>query len=236
MKVKDHDAKLATQLRQAQTNTGHCQGQTQSPQTISQRPQTTTASKMTDSILCHLGAPRSAKPQSLAEYGKLREQMIQKPWAALSEHDFIRAVTVQGCPFYASLMNGRDLMELQYEKLVWRTQSLVGLDFDVCEVSGGDMVEWFKHFGMTPWLGYFTFSNDGRFRNQSYRLLWRVETDLNLTYDECARALKAMRAQSGNLADKHANNPSRLWQGSNSGFFHYDSIAPRLDLRALAKK
>lgn len=187
-----------------------------------------------DSILCHLGAPRTAKPETLQEYGKLREQMIQKPWAALSEVDFVRAVTEQGCPFYSALMNGRDLMELQYEKLVWRTQSLVGLDFDVCEVSGLDMVEWFKHFDMKPWLGYFTFSNDGRFRNQSYRLLWRVETDLNLTYDECAKALKAMRAQSGNLADKHAANPTRMWQGSNSGFFHYAHDAKRLNLKKLA--
>ena len=64
-----------------------------------------------DSILCHLGAPRTAKPATLQEYGKLREQMIQKPWVALSEVDFVRAVTEQGCPFYQSLMNGRDLME-----------------------------------------------------------------------------------------------------------------------------
>jgi hypothetical protein len=187
-----------------------------------------------NSILCHLGTPRSAKPQSLQEYGKLREKMIQKPWVALSEVDFVRAVTEQGTPFYGALLNGRDLMELQFEKLCWRTQSLVGLDFDVCEVSGLDMVTWFDYFDMKPWLGYFTFSNDGRFRNQSYRLLWRVETDLNLTYDECARALKAMRVQSGNLADKHACNPSRLWQGTNSGFFHYDANAKRLNLKELA--
>jgi hypothetical protein len=188
-----------------------------------------------DSILCHLGAPRTAKPETLQEYGKLRETMIQKTWVALSEVDFVRAVTEQGCPFYSALMNGRDLMELQYEKLVWRTQSLVGLDFDVCEVPGLDMVKWFDYFGMKPWLGYFTFSNDGRFRNQSYRLLWRVETDLNLTYDECSRALKTMRKQSGDLADKHANNPSRLWQGTNSGFFHYAHDGKRLNLKELAQ-
>jgi hypothetical protein len=187
-----------------------------------------------NSILCHLGTPRSAKPQSLREYGKLREQMIQRPWVALSEVDFVRAVTEQGCPFYSALMQGRDLMELQYEKLVWRTQQLVGLDFDVCEVSGLDMVKWFEFFDMKPWLGYFTFSNDGRFRNQSYRLLWRVETDLNLTYDECSRALKAMRKQSGDLADKHAANPTRMWQGTNSGFFHYAHDAKRLNLKELA--
>jgi hypothetical protein len=187
-----------------------------------------------DSILCHLGAPRTAKPQSLAEYGKLREQMIQRPWVSLHEHDFIRAVTQQGCPFYAGLMNGRDLMELQYEKLVWRTQSLVGLDFDVCEVSGYDMANHFQYLGLKPWLGYYTFSNNPANGGQSYRLLWRVETDLNLSYDECARGLEKMRALSNNLADKHAANPTRMWQGSNSGFFHYDSIATRLNLKELA--
>jgi hypothetical protein len=187
-----------------------------------------------DSILCHLGAPRAAKPETLQEYGKLREQMIQRPWVALSEVDFVRAVTEQGCPFYSALMNGRDLMDLQYEKLVWRTQSLAGLDFDVCDIPASDMIGWFKHKGMTPWLGYYTFSNDPANAGQSYRLLWRVDTDLNLTYDECAAALKKMKALSFNRADKHACNPTRLWQGSNSGFFHYDVNGKRLNLKELA--
>ena len=70
-----------------------------------------------NSILCHLGKPRTAKPQTLQEYGKLREQMIQRPWECVSEVDFIRLVTEKGCPFYGGLCNGRDLMELQFEKL-----------------------------------------------------------------------------------------------------------------------
>jgi hypothetical protein len=191
------------------------------------------AQVMTQSILCHLGAPRQSKPATLAEYGKLREQMIQRNWVTLSEVDFVRAVTEQGCPFYGAILNGRDLMELQFEKLCWRTQSLVGLDFDVCEVSGDDMRKHFQYLGMQPWLGYYTFSCNGP--KQSYRLLWRVDTDLNLSYDECSRALKKMRALTNNLADKHANNPSRLWQGTNSGFFHYDTNGVRLNLKELAK-
>ncbi len=187
-----------------------------------------------DNVLCHLGAPRQSKPASLSEYGKLREKMIMSPWASVSEVDFVRAVTEQGCPFYQALMDGRDLMEKQFEKLVWRTQSLVGLDFDVCEVSGYDMAKHFQYLGMKPWLGYFTFSNDPANKGQSYRLLWRVDTDLNTTYDECARALKKMRALTNNLADKHAANPTRLWQGSNSGFFHYAQDGKRLNLKSLA--
>jgi hypothetical protein len=192
------------------------------------------AQVMNNSILCHLGLPRTAKPETLAEYGKLREQMIQRSWVSLSEVDFIRAVTEQGCPFYSALMNGRDLMELQFEKLCWRTQSLVGLDFDVCDISGEDMRKHFQYLGMQPWLGYFTFSNDPANKGQSYRLLWRVETDLNLSYEECSRALKKMRALTNNLADKHAANPTRMWQGTNSGFFHYDVNGVRLNLKELA--
>ncbi len=187
-----------------------------------------------EKIVCHLGLPRTAKPASLAEYGKLREQMIQRDWVSLPEVDFVRAVTEQGCPFYSALMHGRDLMELQYEKLVWRTQSLVGLDFDVCQIGGEEMTMIFDSFGMKPWLGYYTFSNDPANGGQSYRLLWRVESDLNLSYAECASALKKMRLLSGNFADKHAANPTRMWQGSNSGFFHYAHDGKRLNLKELA--
>jgi hypothetical protein len=187
------------------------------------------------SVLCHLGAPRTAKPGSLAEYGKLREKMIMAPWTSLTEVDFIRAVTEKGQPFYQALMDGRDLMEKQFEKLVWRTQVLAGLDFDVCDVPVNDMVGWLAHKGLRPWLAYFTFSNDPANGGQSYRLLWRVESDLNLTYDECARALKELKKYSFNRADKHALNPTRMFQGTNSGFCHYDANGKRLNLKELAK-
>ena len=190
---------------------------------------------MNNSVLCHLGAPRTSKPASLQEYGKLREKMIQRNWVSLSEVDFVRAVTEQGTPFYGALLNGRDLMDLQFEKLCWRTQSLVGLDFDVCHISADDMRKHFQYLGLQPFLGYYTFSNDSANGGQSYRLLWRVDTDLNLSYDECARALKKMRALTNNLADKHAANPTRMWQGTNSGFFHYDTNGVRLNLKELAK-
>jgi hypothetical protein len=43
-----------------------------------------------------------------------------------------------------------------------------------------------------------------------------------------------MRALTNNLADKHAANPTRMWQGTNSGFFHYDVNGVRLNLKELA--
>jgi hypothetical protein len=180
-----------------------------------------------------MGQPRIAKPETLKEYGKLREQMIQRDWVSLSESDFVTSVTQKGTPFYGALLNGRDLMELQFEKLCWRTQSLVGLDFDVCKTSGWEMLLTFANMGLQPMLGYHTFSHNPDNGGESYRLLWRVDTDLNLSYDDCARALKKMRLLSGNLADKHAVNPTRMWQGTNRGACFYDEFAKRLDLRKL---
>lgn len=190
---------------------------------------------MIHNIVCHLGDPRTSKPATLREYGKLREVMIQRPWVSLPEHEFINLVTQQGTPFYGALLNGRDLMELQYEKLCWRTQQLVGLDFDVCHISGDDMQKHFQYLGLNPWLGYYTFSNNSSNGGQSYRLLWRTETDLNLKYEDVTAAVKSMRRMSGNLADKHAANPTRMWQGTNSGFFHYDSQGVRLNLREMSR-
>ena len=189
---------------------------------------------MTNNILCHLGDPRTAKPATLQEYGKMREKMIQRDWISVPEDTFIRMVTSVGCPFYGALLNGRDLMELQYEKLCWRTQSLVGLDFDVCEVSSDEMVALFSDYGIRPWLSYRTFSDGTEPNKQSYRLLWRVDTDLNLSYDDTAKALKKLRNMSGDYADKHAANPTRMWQGTTKGFTHYDLSAPRLNLKQLA--
>ena len=194
-----------------------------------------THNRYMEKILCHLGDPRQSKPASLQEYGKLRETMIQRPWESLHEHEFVRLVTEQGCPFYQALMSGRDLQELQFEKLVWRTQQFAGLDFDVCEISADDMRKHFQYLGLQPWLVYPTFSNGSVPNRQSYRLLWRTECDLNLTYDECSAALKKLRSLSNGMADKHALNPTRMFQGSNAGFFHYDPAAVRLNLKNLSR-
>lgn len=185
------------------------------------------------SILCHLGDPRKAKPATTQEYGKLRDQIIQKPWSCLSERDFIHRVTRLGCPFYSALMNGRDLMEKQSEKLCWRLQTLVALDFDACPVSVNQMIGFFRENCLAPWASYYTFSNKSRKGGESYRLLWRVENDLNLSYEECSSALRTLRLMTGGLADARANNPTRMWQGCNSGVFHYDHLSRPLVLRSL---
>ncbi len=187
-----------------------------------------------EKIVCHLGLPRTAKPASLAEYGKLREKLIQQPWTSIPESDFVEAVTKRGQPFYQALMNTRDLMELCFEKLCWRLQVFAGADFDKCEVSALEMVDIFSAKGMKPFLAYNSFSHDSQSGLHNYRLLWRVDTNLNMTYDQTHKALKKIRELSGDLSDKNASNCTRLWQGSNSGPVHYDTHAPRLDLLRLA--
>lgn len=185
-------------------------------------------------VLCHLGQPRTAKPATQHEYGIMRNQMIQSPWVALSDEEFIKRVTVEGSPFYGALMHGRDLMELQSETAVWRAQSLVGLDFDDCDISSREMVQIFTDQNLAPWVGYNTFSNDPAGNGgESYRLLWKVDIDLNLTYQECSQALKRMRALSRERSDKFSNNPTRLWQGTNSGCFFFNPRSKKVNLRSI---
>lgn len=188
---------------------------------------------MTGSVVCHLGKPRTTKPETQDEYGKMRVRMIQSPWVALSEEDFLWAVTVKGCPFYCALMQGSDLMEFQSEKAVWRMQSFVGADFDKCDLTAKETISLFQSQGLAPWSAYHTFSNDPT-NGESFRLLWKVEHDLNLTYEECSSALKKLRKASGGRADKYALNPTRLYQGTNSGTLYWDAFAPKLNLASLA--
>ena len=186
------------------------------------------------SILCHLGQPRTAKPESLQTYGKLRESMIMGDWTYLSEHDFIRYVTLKGCPFYQCLFHGRDLMELGQEKLCWRKQQFIGMDFDKVSVSVYEMVARYTKLGLTPRFSYHSFSHDPNSGLHNYRLVWRVTDNLNTSYEQTHTAIKKMRELSGNLADKNACSVSRLWQGTLSGVTTYDSMAPELDVMLLA--
>ena len=179
-----------------------------------------------------MGDPRTAKPKTMQEYGKLRERMILRPWVCMSEADFIHAVTCEGCPFHGALMNGIDLHEFGSELQCWRMQSIVGLDFDKCEVRGLDMVAHLQKKGLKPWLGYYTFScSTSLLEPQSYRILWRVENDLNLQYSQVATAIKVLNKSALLLGDKHALNPTRLWQGSNSGFFYWAESAAHLNVK-----
>lgn len=182
-------------------------------------------------VLCQIDLRgRGSKPQTLQEYGKLRDYMIQKEWTTLGDDFFIGHVTRRGCTFYGCLFNGHDLMETGQQKLCWRMQTLVGLDFDKCPIEPKVMIDHFRYKGMDPWLAYRTFS-DGDTEGRCYRLLWKVEPDLNITYEEVRQFIKNLGAKAMGHADKMSMDPSRMWQGSTKGTIYYSSNAAKLNMR-----
>ena len=183
-------------------------------------------------ILCQIDLRgRDSKPQTIQEYGQLRDVMIQREWSSVDDEFFIENVTRRGCTFYGCLFNGHDLLTEAngHQKECWRMQTLVGLDFDKCSISPEVMVEHFINEGYEPWLAYCTFS-DGVTEGRSYRLLWKVEANLNMTYEQVGKAIKSFATFAGGFADKHSMDPSRLWQGSDKGTVYYSSTAAKLDL------
>ena len=125
-------------------------------------------------------------------------------------------------------------MELGQEKLCWRKQQFIGMDFDKVDVCVYEMVARYSKLGYTPLFSYNSFSHDPNSGLHNYRLMWRVSTNLNATYEQTHSAIKKMRELSGNLADKNACSVSRLWQGTRSGVTTYDSMAPDLDVMLLS--
>ena len=186
------------------------------------------------SILCHLGQPRTAKPESLQAYGKLRERLLLSPWVSLSEEEFVKAITEQGKPYYGCIVNGNDLFDLGQEKLCWRLQTIVATDYDACDVPITEMAQCYEAKGFKPFLGHHSFSHNPDSGLHNYRLLWRVTTDINLDYEQVRSAIKRLASFSGGKADAKCQNPTRLWQSTNSGAVFYNPDAPHLDLRLLS--
>ena len=92
------------------------------------------------------------------------------------------------------------------------------------------MIDHFKALGYEPWLVYSTFS-DGVTEGRSYRMLWKVEPDLNATYEGVSKFIKDFAVFAGGHADKHSMDPSRMWQGSTKGMIYYCPDAAKLDLQ-----
>jgi hypothetical protein len=186
-----------------------------------------------NTILCQLNTHGfTRKPQTLQEYGKLREKIIQRGWVAIVEDEFVDKVTNKGYAFYQCIFNGRDLMECGKEKECWRLQTMIGADFDHCPVSPEEMSAMYAERGLDPWLVYPTFSDGDEAMSglRSYRILWRVEPNLNVTYDQVHGFIKRIATMTP-YADKNAMNPTRCWQGSRSGPIIYDATAPLLSIR-----
>ena len=170
-------------------------------------------------LLCQMNNEGfTEKPNDIKFYGRLRDKMIQMPWSHVDEDDFITKVTYEGHAFYGCLFNGHDLLDTAdgRQRNCWRAQTVVGVDIDHCDVHPLDMAAYYAKQGFIPWLVYRTFSDDGDNGSHSYRLLWKVDVDHNVTYDQWASVIKDM-ANLTPYGDKHARDCSRLWQGSLSG-------------------
>lgn len=157
----------------------------------------------------------TSKPTDIRFYGALRDKMIQKPWSYLDETDFIDKVTRKGFAWYGSIFDGHDLMETGKQRLVWRAQSIVGVDIDQTTADPQMLCYFYTELGLMPWLAYPTFS-DGKNGLRSYRILWNVDVDHNIEYEQWADVIKSLSTKT-ELGDKHARDCTRMWQGGLKG-------------------
>ena len=167
-------------------------------------------------ILCHINdVPFSTKPTDHVFMGKLRDKMIQSNWSYLTERKFIEKITT-GHAFYGCIFNGHDLLEFAdgRQRQCWRAQSIVAVDIDKCPVHPQNMAKFYADMGLIPWIAYKTFSDnpDGL---RSYRLMWRVEVDPRVSYEQWHTVIKSLAGLT-EYGDKRAQDPSRMWQGSHN--------------------
>jgi hypothetical protein len=167
----------------------------------------------------------TTKPTDIRFYGALRDKMIQRPWSYLSETEFVTKVTEQGFAWYGNLFDGHDLMETGQQRLCWRAQSIIGVDIDKTTADPRAMCWFYAQLGLMPWLAYPTFS-DGKDGLRSYRILWHVEVDHRISYQQWADVIKALSTAT-ELGDKHARDCTRMWQGGLKGpCWHIEGMAP----------
>jgi len=165
-------------------------------------------------LLCHINDEGfKTKPTDIKFMGKLRDKMIQSKWSYIPEHVFIDKICT-GHAWYGCLFNGQDLMETGRQRECWRAQTIVAVDFDKCPIDPVTMCELYRDLGLNPWLCYTTFSDklDGP---RSYRVLWRVEIDHSIKYEQWAEVIKALSTVTS-FGDKRACDCTRMWQGGPS--------------------
>lgn len=171
-------------------------------------------------LLCHLNDEGfKTKPTDIKFMGKLRDKMIQKKWSYVSESEFVKKVCHEGHAFYGNIFNGHDLMETGKQRECWRAQTIVAVDIDKCPVDATRMCHFYTDLGYMPWLCYRTFS-DGANGLHSYRILWRVEVDHSIKYEQWAEVIKGLSGLT-EYGDKRARDCTRMWQGSLNGVAWY---------------
>ena len=196
-------------------------------------------SKTYSDILCHINdVGFSKKPTDLKFMGKLRDKMIQKPWDYVTERRFIEKITT-GHAWYGCIFNGHDLMhcDTQSQRQCWRAQSIIAVDIDKCPVHPQDMAKFYTDLGYIPWICQPTFSDDPVNGPRSFRLLWRVEVDLNVSYEQWAAVIKGLSGLT-EYGDPRARDCTRMWQGAHNSLswkvpgliWRYEEFATKLGL------
>jgi len=145
-------------------------------------------------ILCQINdVPFTSKPTDQKVMGKLRDKMIMKSWDYLDEREFLQKVT-SGHAFYGCIFNGHDLLDAGEgrQRACWRAQSIVAVDVDKCHIPPLDMCLFYVDLGYIPWAAYKTFSDDSENGSYSYRIMWRVEVDHNVSYEQWADVIKGL--------------------------------------------
>ena len=179
----------------------------------------------------------TSKPTDIKFMGKLRDKMIQKKWDYLTEDEFLQKVT-SGHAFYGCIFNGHDLLNASEgrQRACWRAQSIVAVDIDKCPIDPQSMCRFYSDLGYIPWVAYTTFSDDPN-GLRSYRLMWRVEVDHNVSYEQWANVIKGLSGLTEH-GDNRARDCSRMWQGTNKGLtwhvpglsWRYDELATKLNI------
>lgn len=165
-------------------------------------------------LLCHINDEGfKTKPTDIKFMGKLRDKMIQKPWDYLTERQFIEKITT-GHAWYGCIFQHRDLMETGKQRECWRAQTVIAVDIDKCPIHPTDMAKFYTDLGYIPWIVQKTFSDDPE-GLRSYRILWRVEVDHSITYEQWAEVIKGLSGLT-EYGDKRARDCTRMWQGSHS--------------------
>ena len=180
----------------------------------------------------------TAKPTDPVFMGKLRDKMITRKWDYISTDEFLHKVTVQGFAFYGCLFDGHDLLEYAEgrQRQCWRAQSIVAVDIDKCPVDPQLMCKFYTDLGFIPWAAYATFS-DGANDLRSYRIMWQVEVDHRVSYEQWADVIKGLSSLT-EYGDKRARDCSRMWQGSHNGLcwhvpglkWTYEEMSQRLGI------
>ena len=186
-------------------------------------------------LLCQINDEGfDTKPTDIKFMGRLRDKMIQRPWAHMDEEDFVTKVCYKGHAFYGCIFNGHDLMETGKQRDCWRAQTIVAADIDKDDRDPVSVIAYFMLADLTPWLVYPTFS-EGKDGKHSYRIMWKVVVDHSVTYDQWKAIIKALGEKSGN-PDKHAQDCTRMWQGSHGGAWFWMKNRPPFTYKQLKKK